>query len=131
MAAREEVEKLKAASPNDYYAYINLGLIDAFLGRNEEAVREGRRAVELVAAVSPVGRNDASAGLALIYARTGETDLALNLIEHLLTLPADLTGGSSLQHDGRRVEVALEWDPLRKNPRFQKIIAGPEPKTVY
>ncbi len=61
MAAREEMEKRRATWPNDYHSYINLGLIDAFLGRKDEAIREGRGAVELAAAASQLEKNDASA----------------------------------------------------------------------
>ncbi|PZR74556.1 MAG: hypothetical protein DLM52_09190, partial [Chthoniobacterales bacterium] len=131
MAAREEIEKLRAASPNDYYAYINLGLIDAFLRRKEQAIREGQHAVELATAASQLEGNDASAALALIYARTGESDRAIELIEHLLTVPANLTQEGIYNMTVVELKYRWEWDPLRNDPRFQKIIAGPEPKTVY
>ena len=131
MAAREEIEKSKAASPNDYYAYTNLGLIDAFLGRKEDAIREGRHAVEVAASRSPLEKNDASAGLALIYARTGQSDQAIELIEHLLTIPANLTEDAVYDMTVAELKWRWEWDPLRKDPRFQKIVEGPEPKTIY
>jgi tetratricopeptide (TPR) repeat protein len=131
IAAREEIEKLNAASSSDYYSYINLGLIDAFLGRKEEALREGRRAVEIAATASPLQKNDASAGLALIYARTGESDFAIELIEHLLTVPATLTEDAVYNMTLAELKWRWEWDPLRKDLRFQKIVEGPEPKTVY
>lgn len=131
MAAREEIEKLRAASPNDYYSSINLGLIDAFLGRKDEAIREGRRAVELAAAASQLEKNDASAALALIYTWTGEPDRALELIEHLLTVPADLVQEGVYNMTVAELKWRWEWDPLRNDPRFQRILASPEPKTVY
>ncbi|MEP7072304.1 MAG: hypothetical protein ABI839_07945 [Verrucomicrobiota bacterium] len=131
LATRQEMENLRAASPNDYYSYINLGLIDAFLGRKEEAIREGQRAVEIAAAASMLEKNDASAGLALVYARTGESDRAIELIEHLLTVPADLTQEGVYNMTVAELKWRWEWDPLRNAPRFQKIIARPEPKTVY
>ncbi|MBA3651436.1 MAG: hypothetical protein H0W66_08165 [Chthoniobacterales bacterium] len=130
-AAREEIEKLRAASPNDYFPSINLGLIDAFLGRKEEAIREGRRAIELAAAASQLEKSDASAALALIYARTGESDLAIELIEHLLTVPADLILDGVYNMTVAELKWRWEWDPLRNDPRFQRILASPEPKTVY
>lgn len=61
--------------------------------------------------------------LALVYARAGEAEEAVTLLEHLLTIPAWM----SLTH----LRQSWEWDTLRENPRFQKLIAGPEPKTVY
>jgi TolB-like protein/Tfp pilus assembly protein PilF len=130
-AARDEIEKARAGSPNDYRLFINLGLIDAFLGRKEEAIREGQRAVELATTLSQLEKNDASAALALIYARTGEADLALGLIEHLLSVPADLTEDGVYNMTVAELKYRWEWDPLRHDPRFQKIIASPEPKTIY
>ncbi len=90
VAAREETEK-RADTADDALAaskYGELGLIDAFRGRKEDAIRDGRRAVELKE--DPLEKNDAAANLALIYARTGEPDEAIKLIEKLLTLPASL-----------------------------------------
>jgi TolB-like protein/class 3 adenylate cyclase/Flp pilus assembly protein TadD len=130
-AAREELEKARSASPDDYQPWINLGLIDAFLGRKEEAIREGQHAVEVAATFSRLEKSDASAALALIYARTGESDLAIELIGHLLTEPANLTNDAVYNMTVAELKYRWEWDPLRKNPHFQKIIAGPEPKTIY
>jgi tetratricopeptide (TPR) repeat protein len=130
-AARQEIEKLRTAAPNDFHSYINLGLIDAFLGRKDEAIREGRTAVEIAASGSLLQKNDASAGLALIYTRTGESDLAIELIEHLLTVPADLTEDAIYNMTQAELKWCWVWDPLRNDPRFQKILAGPEPTTVY
>jgi hypothetical protein len=72
--------------------------------------------------------------LALVYARTGETDQAIALIERLLTTPgAVLTINSPNCYGITLMDLRLrwEWDPLRNDPRFQKILAGPEPKTIY
>jgi tetratricopeptide (TPR) repeat protein len=130
-AARQEIEELRAASPNEFHSYTNLGLIDAFLGRKDDAIREGRRAVEIAAAASPLQRNDASAGLALIYARNGQSGQAIELIEHLLTVPATLTEDAVYNMTQAELKWCWLWDPLRSDPRFQKILAGPEPKTIY
>jgi hypothetical protein len=64
------------------------------------------------------------------HAQTGENEQALDLIEHLVTTPAAVglaDAGVTLQDLGLR----WQWDPLRKEPRFQKLVAGPESKTVY
>ena len=68
--------------------------------------------------------------LALIYARNGDADQAIPQIEHLLTTPfaVDYCDDSITFADLRK---RWEWDPLRKDPRFQKILAGTEPKTNY
>jgi TolB-like protein/class 3 adenylate cyclase len=129
ISARQEIEKRITASPNDFNSYINLGLIDAFLGRKNEAIREAQRAIEV--AIDPLQKNDASAALALIHARIGESDQAIDLIEHLITVPANLFVITNYDITLAELKWRWEWDPLRNNPRFQKILAGPEPKTVY
>ena len=101
------------------------------MDRTSDALREGRRAVEL----KPISKDVIEGAvvqvfLALIYARTGQPDEAIPRIERLLTSPfaVDYCDDSITLSDLR---TRWEWDPLRKDPRFQKIIAGPEPKTVY
>ncbi|MGI8820258.1 MAG: TPR end-of-group domain-containing protein, partial [Chthoniobacterales bacterium] len=61
--------------------------------------------------------------LAEIYGRVGEEDAAIDLLERLLTIPAGVSL-LDLKND-------WSWDPLRKNPRFQKILGSPEPKVIY
>jgi len=95
----------------------------AFLGRKDDAIREGRRAVEL----KPESK-DAYDGaimncfLALIYARVGENDLAIPLIERLLRTPGavDTVNYSITVND---LKLRSEWDPLRSDPRFEKLIS--------
>ena len=130
-AARPALEKTVADSPQDSTRHAQLGLLYAFMGRKEDALREARRAVEL----KPVARDViegavAQAFQALIFARTGETDRAISEIERLLTTPfaVDYADDSITLSDLR---TRWEWDPLRNNPRFQKILAGPEPKTIH
>ena len=69
--------------------------------------------------------------LALIYARTDEPDQALNLIERLLTVPGAVTQVFDASMTVSDLRVRWQWDPLRKDPRFQKILSSPEPKTIY
>jgi serine/threonine-protein kinase len=122
-AARTEQEKFVRAQPDDLTQSVelcSLGLIDAALGRKQEALSEGRRAVELL----PVTKNaiegaDVLYFYAVICAQVGERDLA---IEQLKTL-AKILGGA---HYG---ELRLDafWDPLRGDPRFEKIVASLAP----
>ena len=113
--------------------HARLGLLYAYMQRKEDAIREGRRAVEL----EPENQNAyhgaiGAANLALVYALLAEADQALTLIERLLTTPGAVTwpdGSCSITLADLRLRP--EWDPLRSNPRFQKILAGPEPKTIY
>ncbi|MBA3385406.1 MAG: hypothetical protein H0T95_02075, partial [Chthoniobacterales bacterium] len=130
VAARKETEKDLADHPSFVEIHGTLGLIDAFRGRKEDAIREGRRWLE-AENHSVLEKNDAAANLALIYARTGETDEAIKLIEKLLTLPANLDWPGIFIMTQADLKWRWVWDPLRSDPRFQKILEGPEPKTIY
>jgi TolB-like protein len=128
--ARAAFEKTVADSPQDAIRHAQLGLLYAFMGRKEDALREAQHAVEL----RPISRDVIEGGIAqgfqaLVFARTGETDKAISAIERSLTTPfaVDYSDESITLSDLR---TRWEWDPLRTDPRFQKILAGPEPKTV-
>jgi serine/threonine-protein kinase len=114
-AARAEMEKIVIEQPDYAEALCMLGVIDAGLGRKEEALTEGRRAVKLL----PLTK-DAMTGaelmtfLAIIYAWTGEKDLALKELTSLLEIPSHLSYGHLRLHP--------YWDPLRGDPRFEKIV---------
>jgi TolB-like protein/Tfp pilus assembly protein PilF len=118
-------------APANALRHANLGLVYSFIGRREEAICEGHRAVELMP-----DSKDAVFGpwmkgyLAMIYARVGEADSALPLLEHLLASPGpvDYTNCCITQNDLRN---RWQWDPLRNNPRFQKLLAEPAPKAAY
>jgi TolB-like protein/Flp pilus assembly protein TadD len=114
-AARAEVERTVRERPDDGPPLCVLGLIDAGLGRKEEALREGRRASKL----TPVTK-DAFNGvhimryLGVIYAWTGEKDLAIEQIAATLRVPSLLSYGELRLHPF--------WDPLRGDPRFEKLV---------
>jgi hypothetical protein len=62
----------------------------------------------------------------------GEQDQAITLIERLLTTPGPVQGLDFPQNITlAELRLRWEWDSLRSNPRFQKILAAPEPKTIY
>jgi TolB-like protein/Tfp pilus assembly protein PilF len=129
--ARPALEKTVADSPQDAIRHAQLGLLYAFMGRKEDALREARHAVEL----KPISRDviegaAAEAFQALIFARTGHTDRAISEIERLLTTPfaVDYSDEAITLSDLR---TRWEWDPLRNDPRFKKIATSPEAKTVY
>jgi tetratricopeptide (TPR) repeat protein len=98
-----------------------LGLIDAALGRKEEALREGRRAVELLPA-----EKDAINGplmikyLAMIAAWAGDKDLACEQLAIAVRPPSTVSYG--------QLKLEPDWDPLRDDPRFEQIIASLAPK---
>ncbi len=120
--ARRFFETAVKESPDSAERHANLGLIDAFMGRKDEAIREVRRAVEL----KPEA-NDAldgslmSAYLALVYVRVGENDLAFPLIERLLKIPGPVDS-ASYSISVNDLKYRWEWDPIRNDPRFQKLI---------
>src|SRR2546423_11948246 len=119
--ARAEQEKAVQAQPNYGPPLCVLGLIDAGLGRKEEALREGRRAVELL----PVGK-DAINGplmieyLAMIAAWVGEKDFACEQLAIAIRPPSTVSYG--------QLKLLPFWDPLRKDPCFEKIVDSLAPK---
>ncbi len=119
-----------SASPQDASRHAYLGLLYAYLGRRDDAIREGRAVAILPESEDATDGPSISCLLALIRARTGETDEALSLIQHLLITPGavDNSEASMTLPDLR---TRWQWDTVRSDPRFQSILAGPEPKTVY
>ena len=120
-AARLEQQKIIEAQPNYGPALSVLGLIDAGLGRKEEAVREGAQAVEyLPIEKDAVGGAEVVKYLATIAAWADEKDLAFEQLEIV-------TGRSSSISYGQ-LKLLPFWDPLRSDPRFEKVIASLAPK---
>ena len=121
-AARSEVEKVVEKQPDFAAALSLLGIIDAGLERKEEALREGRRACELLSISKDAVDGAALAvNLAQIYAWTGEKDLAIEQIAAVERTPNDLSYGLLKLHP--------YWDSLRGEPRFEKIVASLAPKS--
>lgn len=119
--ARAEQEKVVQAQPDYGPALCVLGLIDAGLRRREEALREGRRAVELL----PV-KEDAINGplmiayLAVIAGWVGDKDLACQQLAIAVRPPSTVSYG--------QLKLLPRWDPLRGDPCFEKIVASLAPK---
>lgn len=121
--ARKIFEAAVEESAEDATRRANLGLLYAFMGNKEAAIREGRRATELMPeSKDAVDGAIMNCYLALIYARVEEPDLAFPLLERLLKTPGavDSTLYSVTLGDLRARWV---WDPLRKDPRFQTLTA--------
>jgi serine/threonine-protein kinase len=120
-AARAEQVKTIQAQPDYGPPLCVLGLIDAGLGRKEEALREGRRAVELLRV-----EKDALTGthmiayLAMIAAWVGDKDLACEQLAIAIRRPSHLSYG--------QLKLLPFWDPLRGDPRFEKVVASLAPK---
>jgi serine/threonine-protein kinase len=120
-AARAEQEKVVETQPSFGPSWCVMGLIDAALDRKEEALREGRRAVEL----TPVEK-DAIRGpvmikyLAMIAAWAGDKDLACQQLAIAVRPPTWVGYGE--------LKLLPWWDPLRGDPCFEKIVASLAPK---
>jgi len=115
--AHAEMEKVVREQPDYAQALCVLGMIDAALGRKEDAIREGRRAVEFL----PVTKDMMAGGvvlanLAIIYAWTGEKDLALTQLATAIRFPS-----SNFLSYGQ-LKLHPYWDPLRGDPRFEKLL---------
>jgi len=118
-AARERAAAAVRQRPDDPKALMALAQTDAKLGRKEDAIREAERATQLL----PVEKDwlngtELLVKLAGIYAQTGETDRALNLLEQMNHDP----GGATYISYGS-LKLDRVWDPLRGNPRFDKMVA--------
>ena len=119
-AARAEQQKTAQAEPNYGPALSVLGLIDAGLGRKEEALTEGWHAVKL----NPVEKDTVNINmikyLAMIAAWVGDKDLACEQLAIAISTPSALSYG--------QLKLLPFWDPLRGDPRFEKIVASLAPK---
>jgi len=120
-AARQALEVKPQAHHDDPRTLAVLAQIDAGLGRKEQAVSEGRRAVDLM----PISKDAYDGplvleGLAQVYVWTGEKERAMEVMEKLVRFPGYVAYGYLLRDP--------IWDPLRGDPRFEKILASLAPK---
>ena len=121
--ARAVAEQLVREAPQEPTRHGQLGLILAALGQKEEAINEGKRAVELLPeSEDAFDGPEATESLARIYAWTGESDEAFRLLDHLLAVPNFSLSVPILKLDP-------SWDPLRGDPRFQALIEKHSSKT--
>ena len=120
-AARLEVEKTVLVDASDARALSLLAMIDAGLGRKEQAVQEAEQACNLAAfETSAMNAPIVRCNLAVVYAWNGQTDLAISELNTLVNTPA----GSNLPAQPTYGDFKLNplWDPLRNDPRFTAIM---------
>jgi tetratricopeptide (TPR) repeat protein len=130
--AAQALESRLREEPDDAQRHAEVGLLYAYMRRKEDAIREARHAVELEPETKDAFHRAAcEANLALVYALVGEPEQAITLVERLLSTPGAV-GASGGEHNITLADLRLrwEWDGLRSNARFQKILASPEPKTI-
>jgi TolB-like protein/Tfp pilus assembly protein PilF/predicted Ser/Thr protein kinase len=126
MKARTETEEELRVHPDDMDLLFSLAQIDALLARKQEALSEGRRAMELAPIAQEVmfgwcpTEVCATRSFAMICAQVGETDLALEQLEAVTKIPGGPTYGDLRLDPG--------WDSLRGEPRFEKIVNSLAPK---
>jgi serine/threonine-protein kinase len=119
--ARAEQQRIVNTQPDYGPALCVLGLIDARLGRKDDALREGRRAVELI----PPSKDSINGPIvmgffAVTCAWVGEKDLAIEQLTRAVQLPGRLNYG--------QLRLSPHWDPLRGDPRFEKIVESLAPE---
>jgi tetratricopeptide (TPR) repeat protein len=123
-SARERAASAVRQRPDDPKALMALAQIDAELGRKEDAIREGERATQLLPVEKDVmNGTQLLVKLAGIYAQAGEIDHAINLLEEMAY---HSVGPSYVSYGSLKLDRV--WDPLRGNPRFDKIVAELAPK---
>ena len=114
-SARVRLEQKISATPDIAPLLSSLANVYVGLGQIEKAVSMARRAAEL----DPIS-DDALDGpnyvrtLAMVYAQTGQPDQAIDLLDHLLSIPSNLTVNT--------LKLMPEFAPLRDNPRFQELL---------
>ncbi|MEY2577241.1 MAG: hypothetical protein QOI49_65 [Verrucomicrobiota bacterium] len=119
--ARAAIEGQLAKQPDDPLLLATLGLIDAGLGRKEDALREGRRAVELRPLTEDaVDGATVLVSLATIYAWLGDVKSSLDQLDFLVRIPNGLSFGQ-LKYDPA-------WDGVRGDPRFAPILKQLQPR---
>ena len=123
-AARSQQEKIVQAQPDYGPTLCVLAMIDAALGRKDLALEEGLRAI----ALTPLEKDVMSGSrvrqyFAITAAWAGEKDLALQQLETGLRAPV-----ASVMLSYGALKLLPYWDPLRGDPRFEKIVASLAPK---
>ena len=107
--------------PEDPKLLSALGLIDAYLGRKQDAIQEAKRAEEMLpTSKDALDGPDLLDNLATVYAWTNEPDLAFQTLNVSIKTPGGVSYGN--------LKLEPDWDPIRIDPRFDKLLAQLAPK---
>src|ERR1700722_13531379 len=120
-AAREQLYRKVQADRTDPYLLMALAFADVALGRREEAIQEGRRAMEM----RPISEDalegpNVAAKIAVVYIWANQPDFAFEQLNALIQMP-----GWRLNYGD--LKTSPMWDPLRNDPRFEKLLAALAP----
>jgi hypothetical protein len=118
---REQLSQKVKTSPQNANLLCRLAMVDDWLNDKEVAISEAKRAVEML----PISKDavegpDIAVNLATVYAWTNELDLAFETLGPLTKTPNGIYYG--------QLKLDPRWDPLRKDPRFDKLLAELAPK---
>jgi serine/threonine protein kinase/Tfp pilus assembly protein PilF len=120
-STREQLYRKVEADPTNARLLSVLGCVDIALGAKQIAISEAKRAIEML----PMSKNAVQVpnlveNLALVYAWANEPDLALETLYPLVKIPSGVHYGELILDPG--------WNPLRKDPRFSKLLTELAPK---
>jgi tetratricopeptide (TPR) repeat protein len=115
--AREKLRQQFQANPQSWFLLAQLGLVDAALGRKEEAIAEAKQAVEML----PISKDavdgpDLVYNLAQVYALTNDVEQAFQEIAKVIKIPSPIASSD--------LKLDPTFDSLRGDPRFDKLLAG-------
>ena len=121
-AAREQLYRKVEADRTDPFMLAALALADVALGRKEESIQEGQRAIKM----RPISEDAVdgpviATNVAMVYVWASQVDLAFEQLNILIRVPNYCLTYGDLKTDP-------SWDPLRKDPRFDKLLAELAPR---
>jgi TolB-like protein/Flp pilus assembly protein TadD len=123
---QRELDKVAPGSNTEAGLHATLGLAYAGLGEAASAIAEGQKGMAMdPASKDPWEGPDREESMADIYALLGDADHAIPILKHLLQIPYGFAITPAL------LRLDPVWDPIRNDPRFQKLLSEPEPATIY
>jgi TolB-like protein/cytochrome c-type biogenesis protein CcmH/NrfG len=115
LRAKGLFEEYAKQSPEDAKTHVQLAKVLAWLDEKDAALVEAQRASELLPeSKDAFGGPEIAAGVAEVYARVGDNDRAIEILDGLLSRPSSISVAL--------LTVSPVWDPLRSDPRFQALL---------